>query len=243
MNFGRSIDVLAYDYETTGLDTASCGVLQAALIIVKLHQDGSYEILDKDCQLLNPGVEITAEATAIHGYSMMDVADKPCWIEYMTEQFDTVNALKVDAVFGYNNYSYDDKISMRVGWKPVFSIDMIKPCRALKKLHGWEGAKLVQSYEKLLGKPMEKAHDALADVTATLDLVAPAIKAAGLNSLDELIAWATKDEGTPNMTINFGKHKGSKLKNLEKDYVQWLLTKCEVPFSHDLRKGLQACLA
>lgn len=243
MNFGRSIKVLAYDYETTGLDTATLGVLQAALIVVDLHQDGSYDILDQDCQLLNPGVEITAEATAIHGYSAMDVADKPCWVQYMTEQFDTVHALNIDAVFGYNNYSYDDKISMRVGWRPVFSIDMIKPCRALKKKLGWPGAKLVQSYEQLMGKPMQKAHDALADVTATLDLVAPAIKAAGLNTLDELIAWAVKDEGTPNMTMPFGKDKGSKLKNLEKDYVKWLLAKCETPMSFDLRKGLEACLA
>lgn len=244
MNFGRSIRILAHDYETTGLDTAALGVLQGALIIATLHQDGSYEIEDQDCQLMNPGVEISAEATAIHGYTQLDVADKPCWMKYLGEQMQTVNDLQLDAILGYNNYNFDDRIIMRVGWNPLPSIDMIKPCRALKKLHGWPGAKLVQSYEALLGRPMEKAHDALADVRATLDLVAPAIKLAGLNSVDELVAWAVKDEGTPNMTINFGKHKGSKLKNLEKDYVKWLLgPKCEMTLSHDLRKGLEACLA
>ena len=245
MSFGnQSIDVFVHDYETTGLDTASLGVLQAALCIATLHQDGSYEIHDKDVVMLNPGVSISPEATAIHGYTDLDVADKPDWMEYLGEQMETVNSLKLKASVGYNNTSFDDRIAMRVGWQPLPCIDLIKPCRALKKLHNWPGAKLTQSYEALLGKPLLKAHDAFEDVKATLDLIAPAIKLAGVTNLDGLIAWYTKDEGTPNMVINFGKHKGSKLKNLDKDYVKWLLSpKCEMTMSVELIAGLKACLA
>lgn len=245
MSFGnQSIRVIAHDYETTGVDAAACGVLQAALCIATLHQDGSYEIHDTDVTLLNPGIAIHPEATRVHGYTDIDVADKPAWEPYLREQFETVNELGLQAIVGYNNASFDDRIAMRAGWQPLPSIDLIKPCRIFKKLHGWEGAKLTQSYKNLVGRPLEQAHDALADVTATLDLIAPAIRLAGVENLDELIAWAVKDEGTPNMTINFGKHKGSKLKNLEPSYIEWLLSdKCAMTMSVELVKGLRACLA
>ena len=245
MSFGnQSIKVFAHDYETTGLDTATLGVLQAALCVATIHQDGSYEIHDKDVVMLNPGVQISAEATSIHGYTDLDVADKPCWKEYLGEQMDTVNEHDLQAVVGYNNANYDDRIAIRVGFKPLRCIDLIKACRKLKKEHGWPGAKLTQSYEALLGRKLEKAHDAFEDVKATLDLIAPAIKLAGVANLDELIAWYEKDEGTPNMIINFGQHKGSKLKNLEKSYVKWVLSdKCSMTLSVEMVAGLKACLA
>lgn len=244
MSFGnQSIRVFAHDYETTGVDAGSCGVLQAALCIATLHQDGSFEIHDKDVTMLNPGIAIHPEATKVHGYTDLDVADKPCWKEYLGEQMDTVNSLGLQATVGYNNASFDDRIATRVGYKPMPCIDMIKPCRLLKKLHGWEGAKLTQSYKALTGKPLEKAHDAFEDVKATLELIAPAIKLAGVANLDELIAWYTKDEGTPNMVINFGEHKGSKLKNIPKSYVKWVLSdKCSMTLSVEMVAGLKACL-
>lgn len=245
MSFGnQSISVFAHDYETTGLDTAALGVLQAALCVATLHQDGSYEIHDKDVVLLNPGVPSSPEARSKHGYSDLDVADKPDWIPYLSEQMATVNEHDLQAVVGYNNANFDDRIAVRVGFKPLRCIDMIKACRKLKKEHNWPGAKLTQSYEILTGRVLEGAHDAFEDVKATLDLIAPAIKLAGVANLDELIAWYEKDEGTPNMVINFGQHKGSKLKNLEKSYVKWLLSdKCTMTMSVELVAGLNACLA
>jgi len=244
MSFGnQSIKVIGHDYETTGVDAGACGVLQAALCIATLHQDGSYEIHDVDVVMLNPGVPIHPEATKVHGYTDLDVANKLPWEPYLREQFETVNSLGLQAIVGYNNASFDDRIAMRAGYKPLPCIDLIKPCRLLKKLHNWPGAKLTQSHEALCGYQFDGAHDAFADVKATFDLIAPAIKLAGVANLDELIAWAVKDEGTPNMTINFGKNKGSKLKNLDRSYVEWLLgPKCEMTMSVEMVKGLNACL-
>ena len=240
----QSIRVFAHDYETTGLDTATLGVLQAALCVAVIHQDGSYDIEDRDVVMLNPGVAISAEATSIHGYTDLDVADKPCWKQYLGEQMATINEHDLQAVVGYNNANYDDRIAVRVGFQPLRCIDMIKACRKFKKLHNWPSAKLTESYKQLVGRPLEKAHDAFEDVKATMDLISPAIKLAGVANLDELIAWYEKDEGTPNMIINFGQHKGSKLKNLETSYVKWLLSdKCSMTMSVELVKGLNACLA
>lgn len=240
---GKSILVFAHDYETTGLDVPTLGVLQAALCFATLHQDGSYDLHEQDCQLLDPGVEISAEASKIHGYTMLDVAGKPEWMKYLGEQFQVVNTAGCAAVVGYNSATFDNRIAVRAGFLPLRSLDLMKTCRRLKKELSWTSAKLTESYQQLVGKPLEKAHDAMADVIATLDLIAPAIKAApGVGCLDDLILWTIGDDGTPDMKMPWGKEKGSKLKHLDVSYVDWLLKKCDVPLTPELREGLEKCL-
>lgn len=240
---GESVYAMAHDYETTGVDAGTCGVLQAALIICTVHQDGSYDIHDSDKALLNPGQEIHPEASKIHGFYWHQLLDEKPWVPYLTEQMDTVNGLGIKAVIGYNSGTFDNRIAMRVGFKPPVSIDLMKAARKFKTEHKWPSAKLTAFYETLMGRPMEKAHDALADIVATLDTIPAAMALAKVGSLDEFMVWMKGDDGTPEMKIGFGKHKGSKIKNLEGSYVRWLLSdKCDVPYSDELRQGLQACL-
>jgi len=48
------------------------------------------------------------------------------------------------------------------------------------------------------------------------------------------------DDGTLEMKIGFGQHKGSKVKNLGRDYCKWLLSdKCEMLFSDELTQALK----
>lgn len=242
MSFNNQpILAIAHDYETTGLDIATLGLVQAALCVVTLHQDGSYEIHDKDVQLLNPGVDITAEATAIHGYTNLDVADKPAWEPYLREQMETVNSLSPQAIVGYNNKRFDDKIAHRVGLTPLRSIDLCKGVQKLKKEQGWESGKLTSVYQYVFGKPLDGGHDAFIDIQATLDLIPPIMDLAKVSTVDELYLWMRGDGGTVDMKIGFGKHKGSKLKNLDKSYVQWLLGGT-LSLDPDLEEGLRLCL-
>jgi len=238
----QSVQGLAHDYETTGLDVASLGLVQSALAIVTVHQDGSYEIHDKDVTLLNPGEKISPEATAIHGYSDFDVADKPAWEPYMREQMATVNSLGLDAVFSFNGNRFDNRIAARVGMKPLRSVDLFKAASKFKSAKLWEKANLGYSYEKLLGKPLEKAHDAFADIIATMDMIKPAMALAEVSTLDEFVVWMKGDAGTPEYKINFGKHKGSKLRNLPRDYLKWLVSG-DIDIDPDLEEGVRACLS
>lgn len=240
---GKSVYAMAHDYETTGVDAGTCGVLQSALIICTLQQDGSYEIHDTDKALLNPGQEIHPEASKVHGYYYHQLLDEKPWKEYLGEQMATVNTLGIQAVIGYNSATFDNRIAARVGFKPPRSIDLMKAARKFKTEHKWPSAKLVHFYENLLGKPMEGAHDALADVVATLDTIPAAMALAKVGSLDEFMLWMKGDDGTPEMKIGFGKHKGSKLKNLEGSYLRWLLSdKCEMELSAELIEGVKAAL-
>lgn len=236
----QSIRVLAHDYETTGVDVAKLGVVQSALCFADLHQDGSYTILEHDVQVLNPCEDISAEASKIHGFTNFDVADKPLWEVYLKEQMATVNAEGIQAVVGYNNATFDDRIAARVGFQLVRSIDLMKAARIFKKAHGWESAKLTNTHLQLTGRTLEGAHDAFADIVGTLDIIQPAMKLAGVATLDEFVLWMRPaDSGTPEMKITFGKHKGSKLKNLEKDYIRWCLENLNL--DPDLRTGMEAC--
>lgn len=240
----RSIKVFAHDYETTGVNAGECGVLQAGLGIVILHQDGSFEVEDKDVALLHPGCPIEPGASKIHGYYDIDVADKPDWMKYLGEQFETVNALGCEAVLGFNSGTFDNRIAARAGLDlgGLRSIDLIRVARRLKSDGKVENAKLVTLYQHLMGRELRKAHDAWADVYATLELVKPSMAAAGVSTLDELMEWMRGDDGTVDMKMPWGEHKGSKLKNLKGDYVHFLLNKCTAPISPELREGLEKCL-
>lgn len=243
MSFGgKAISALAHDYETTGTDAYGCGVLQAALLIVTVQQDGSYVIHDKDVQLMNPGKEIHPEASKVHGYYAIDLIDYAPWEKYLGEQMQTVNELNLDAVIGFNSGTFDNTIAARVGLKLPKSIDMIKAGRKFKTMYKWKSAKLTAVYQELTGKELVGAHDAAADVIGTLDMIAPAMKLAECETLDQFVTWMKGDDGTPEMKIGFGKHKGSKLKNIPASYIKWLLgPKCDMNLSAEMIEGLKAC--
>lgn len=241
---GQSVRALAHDYETTGVDAGSCGVLQSALWILTLHQDGSYDIHDKDLMLLNPGCEIHPEASKVHGYYAHQLLDELPWEAYLGEQMTTVNEMQLDAVIGYNSGTFDNRIAARVGFRAPKSIDLMKAARKLKTEHKWPSAKLVHFYEHLMGEPMNGAHDASVDVDATMKCIKPLFGWAKVDNLDDLMVWMKGDDGTLDMKIGFGKHKGSKVKNLDQPYVKWLLSdKCDMLFSSELREALYLRLA
>lgn len=241
---GQSIRALAHDYETTGVDAGSCGVLQSALWIVNLQQNGDYTVEDQDLQLLNPGCEIHPEASLIHGYYAHDLVDELPWEKYLGEQMATVNELKLDAVIGYNSATFDNRIAARVGFRAPKSIDLMKAARKLKSEHKWPSAKLVHFYEHLMGHPMSGAHDASVDVDATMKCIKPLFGWAKVDSVDELMTWMQGDDGTLKMKVHFGKHKGSMVKNLDQSYCKWLLSdQCQMLFSNELREALYLRLA
>lgn len=242
---GRSILAFAHDYETTGVKVMQLGVVQSALCFATVHQDGSYEILEKDVQLLSPmGVKIEPEALRVHGHDELKLIGMPDWEPYLREQMETVNAQCCDVVVSFNGNRFDNQIAKRVGWKPIMSFDLYKAAKLLKAKHEWASASLGGVYEKLMGKPLEKAHDAFADVIATLDMIKPAMALAGFDNIDEFHKWTQGDDGTPDMKLTWGnKHKGKRIKDIPSDYLRWILSeRCQVTISHELETAIKVQL-
>lgn len=229
--------VFAHDYETTGVNTATCGVVQAALCFVKLHQNGTFEILEKDVQLLNPGHEIPAGASNIHGIYDHHVDLAPFYESYLAEQFEVVNEMGIERVLGYNSGSFDDKIARRCGMGEYPVIDLMIATRRFKTMGKLEKANLGASYQGLTGREVQNAHDAMADVQMTLELIQPAMAWAEVHTLNEFIDWMDKPWASKSMAMPFGKHKGVKLANLPKSYVRWAME--NMSLDNDLRAGLE----
>ena len=99
--------VFAHDYETTGVDTAKLGVVQSALCFATLHQNGSFTILEKDVQVLDPGHPIPAGASGVHGIYDHHVIGKPMWEDYLAEQF---KVMTIPSLFVFQNGEHGEAI-------------------------------------------------------------------------------------------------------------------------------------
>ena len=230
--------VFAHDYETTGVNPSKCGVVQAALCFVELDDNGDYRVLEKDVQLLNPGEPIPAGASGVHGIYDNDVADKPHWESYLAEQIEVVNRSGVKAVVGYNSISFDNKIAARAGLDPDFpNLDVFIATKRIKNAGKLSGAKLGTAFEILVGREAVGAHDAMADVLMTLDLIKPCMDFAQAGSVIEFMQWLAKPSGSPSAVMPYGKHKGVRLCNLPKSYARWALENMNL--DADLKLGLE----
>ncbi len=240
---GNSITLLAHDYETTGLVIKELGVCQSALCIARMEQDGSFTVVETDVTYLNPGVAISPEASQINGITDLDVMDAPEWEPYLREQMQTVNEMNLDAVVSFNGNRFDNQIARRVGWRSLPSLDVYRYASIMKKAGVIDSVKLTSTYQFFFGKELAKAHDALADVTATLELVKPMLEHSGTGSLDAFHKLCQGDDGTGEMKIGFGAHKGKKVKHIPRDYVKWLLSdKCDMDLTFELRTALENSL-
>lgn len=82
---------------------------------------------------------------------------------------------------------------------------------------------------------IKKAHRADMDIILTANILNQIVQHLNINSLEELYA-ASEDARIPR-TLNFGKHKGTALRDLPADYIQWLLRQTDLdPY---LRKALE----
>lgn len=225
--------VKAYDFETTGVNARECEPVSVAIVEVKISDDGSYEVLSEEHEILEiEADEVPAGAFGVHGIC------KSKTIEFGRDPH-AICANITGTVLGYNNNSYDNVIAARYGAEIEQSIDLIAATRRLKKDGVLEKATLTCAYETLVGESAKNAHDALADVHLTLALIKPIMAHYQFESFPELVDFLNTGKGDENMKMPFGKHKGKQLKNLPKDYVVWC--KENLQMTPDLKAGF-ACL-
>ena len=153
------------DLETTGTNTAADRIVE--ICVLKHHPGGDEEQLTR---LLNPGIAIPKEATAIHGIADVDVADEPHFKEVGA---DLLSYLDGCNLCGYNIKRFDMRILVaefrRAGL--VFSLEGCAIIDPLEIFRRYEHATWRAAVRFYCGREHEEGHRAAADAQATVEVL------------------------------------------------------------------------
>ena len=230
MNLLFTRPIVFFDLETTGTDFVQDRVVQVS--VLKLSTDLSEEVRTR---LVNPGMKIPKAASEVHGIYDNDVKDQPRF----TEIAKSLNEFFVGCdIAGYNSNNFDVPFLVeefaRCGIEfPEADTKLIDVCTIFKRK---EERTLTAAYKFYCDKILENAHDAEADVRATLEVFKGQLaryEDLGSSSLEELHAYCNRDgivdyarklarNEVGEIVFNFGKHKGEVVaKRL--DYARWMI--------------------
>lgn len=165
MDFNLDRDIIFFDLEATGLNVVKDRIMQIA--IIKYFADGSEpEELE---MLINPGIPMSMEAFSVHGISPKDVANKPTFQQVAQKIFDFIGDADIG---GYNSNRFDIPMLLeefaRVGLE--FDMEKRRLIDVQRVFYKMEPRTLKAAFKFYCGKELEGAHDALADVRATVDV-------------------------------------------------------------------------
>jgi DNA polymerase III alpha subunit (gram-positive type) len=216
------------DTETTGVgaDDAVCEIAWAEV-------DEDLNVLQQDAALINPGKPIHYAASAVNGITDAMVADAPSLEEYMASVGHPL--FGDDVVFCAHNAAFDFRFLRELMHGDTRILCTLKVARRLYP----DAANHKQgTLAAMLGIEVarEKAHSADGDIDVLLKLVKQMCADAGCGLSDLLHIQSIPLIPTK---IPFGKHKGTKLTDLPKSYVSWLLEKA-TNLDPDLRTALSA---
>lgn len=166
MKLNLEKDIVFIDIETTGLSTSKDQIVSLALI--KIFADGSPTI--ERYRLIKPTIPIPIEASNIHGIFDKDVENQPTFKQVAKGLLSLIG----DADFGgYNSNRFDIPLLQEEFCRAGFNLDLTgrKFVDSLRIFHKMERRNLAAAYKFYCGKPLEKAHDALADIKATVEIL------------------------------------------------------------------------
>jgi len=245
--------LVVFDLETTGTDVDNDRIVQIAL--VRVAPDGRKAQLSS---LVNPLRPIPAGATAVHGITDADVRDQPTFAQLCPE---VEEMLRGADLAGYNSIRFDLPL-LQAEMKRCGGLLDLKGVRhldAMRIFHTMERRDLTAAYHFYCDKDLKGAHDALADVEATLEVLDAQvgryeevpIEVEALHRfcnpdegrfLDRARKLKWNDADAPEVT--FGKFRGRTLQEVcalpdGRDYLQWMLGK---DFGEDLKSILREAL-
>ena len=241
-------DIVFFDLEATGLNIVQDRIVQVGF--VKIFADGRpTEELEMK---INPTVPVSAEAAAVHGLTNAMLADEPTFKDVAQRLYDFIGAADLG---GYNSNRYDVPLLQEEFYRAGLYLDTSKRrlIDAQQIFYRMEPRTLSAALKFYAGKTMENAHDALADVRATVDIFQGQLKMYAdaeyetdggeaikpFTDMDSVAAFCQDDrfldatrrlkkgpDGTPQ--FNFGKYAGQNVAAVfakDPSYLKWILSK------------------
>ncbi|RIV19747.1 3'-5' exonuclease [Fibrisoma montanum] len=229
--------IVFFDLETTGLDKENDRIVQIALYT--LLPDLTTGALVS--YLVNPGQPIPASASAIHGITDADVADRPYFRDIAGEVF--AHFIGCD-VGGFNSNAFDVPFLFNEFMRAGFTWDVNVFCMVdvgnLYKIR--EPRTLSAAVEFYCKRQMQQAHDARVDITETVNVfLAQLLRYTDLPTTIEDLAVYTNHgcrvadlsgkfyyDADGGLRFNFGKHRGELAKE-HLDFCYWMYYKADFP--------------
>jgi len=223
-----------FDLEATGISPLEDRIVDIAMI--RRKPDGSE---DSFCSLVNPGVPIPREATAIHHITDEMVAGAPTIKELVPKILEFAEGADFG---GFNILKYDLPMITaefkRAGFE--LSLEGRRLVDAFFIFQRMEPRNLTAAYKLYCGKPLENAHRAEADARASFEIFdAQLARYAALpQEMGALSAFCmardakgVDGEGkfvwrNGEAAFNFGKHRTLSLRDVamrEPSYIEWLM--------------------
>jgi DNA polymerase-3 subunit epsilon len=153
-----------FDLETTGINVGSDRIVE--ICILKAKTDNTTET---KTWRVNPGMPIPEFSSKIHGIYDKDVADCPVFKELAPK---IAEFLKDCDLAGYNSNKFDVPVLVEEFMRADVDFDL-KNRRLVDVqniFHIMEPRNLTAALKFYCGKPLENAHSAEADVTATYEV-------------------------------------------------------------------------
>lgn len=233
MKLSLTQPLIFIDLETTGIDVAKDRIVQIAMI--RYNTDGTQEEYN---EVINPEIPIPVQTSEIHGIYDVDVLGKPNFKERSEEimtfigegDFAGFNSNKFDVPLLLEEFARNG-IDFPIGDRKLIDVQNI--------FHKKEERTLVAAMKFYCDKELENAHDALADVKATAEVLKAQLEkyedlegttnflhqySRRNNNIDLAGRFVENESGEA--CFNFGKHKGKPVAEVlktEPSYYSWMM--------------------
>lgn len=199
------------DIETTGLEPETNKVVEIACRAFRLNGPMGDDDME---HLVNPGIPIPPENSAIHHLIDEDVADAPS-IEEIAPLY---SCDSVDYFVAHNSRFEQSFLTPALGfvqpwlctYKVAAKLWPEAPSHSNQVLRYW----LKLDVPRDIGMP----HRALPDCIVTAKILEAAL---GLASIEEMLQWS--NEPVLKRVCSFGKHAGTLWADVPRDYLRWIL--------------------
>lgn len=224
--------IVFFDLETTGVNIGNDRIVEIS--ILKIFPNGTQE---SKTWLVNPEIEIPADASAIHGITNEKVVTEPTFKELANK----VNEMIGDSdLAGFNSNRFDIPLLAEEFLRAGIDFDMNnrKAIDVQVIFHKKEQRTLSAGYKFYCGKELEDAHSAEADTNATYEILKAQLDKYDdiENSVDALSEYSTHSKRADfagfilfndkdQEIFSFGKYKGRTVEEVLKEnpgYNAWI---------------------
>lgn len=232
MNLKLTKPIVFFDLETTGIQIATDRIVEIS--ILKIFPNGNKE---SKTWLVNPEMEISKEAIAIHGITNEKVVTEPTFNELASKVSEMIEGCDLA---GFNSNRFDIPLLAEEMLRADVNFDMQnrKAIDVQVIFHKKEQRTLSAGYEFYCGKNLENAHSAEADTLATYEILEAQIEKYDdvENDIDFLSEYSSHtkrvdfagfiiyDENDVE-NFSFGKYKGQKVTDVLRanpGYYSWM---------------------